>query len=377
MTTLNYHPGKAECTPPKMKRAMSIVCEDIPTERLLDSSFWFMLFKQLVYLSDNNGPKELYENSAALPQQPTVQRECIREPTLFDENDVVGNGNQPVLYNSNLPQGVDDAPDELWGTGGISGGGDGGMGMGQNAMPNMGSNSMSGIGGNMSFNLGSMNSNLPPASSAQVPARPPRPTTSNDSGGALDLSFLGHQVVAVKALAQVTPIVVTRLTCQHSVIHPVKAMPRQMRNKLASSLKGKKKKKKVRTTLKTTHEPNHKKSYSDDPFAMLSNAPDTGMESNGILQMPTSQSSNNGGSTNLADDLLGVFEREDKQNSISAPSYSSQNGANNSTSSNMDMDFFSNTDNVLGGAWISNAKQRWQPYQTVTAINQRQACAAT
>ena len=82
--------------------------------------------------------------------------------------------------------------------------------------------------------------------------------------------------------------------------------------------------------LKTTHEPNHKKSNSDDPFAMLSNAPDTGMESNGILQIPTSQSSNNGGSTtDLADDLLGVFEREDKQNSISAPSYSSQNGANN------------------------------------------------
>ena len=36
---LKYHPGKAECIPPKMKRAMSIVCEDIPTERLLDSSF--------------------------------------------------------------------------------------------------------------------------------------------------------------------------------------------------------------------------------------------------------------------------------------------------------------------------------------------------
>ena len=71
------------------------------------------------------------------------------------------------------------------------------MGMGQNAMPDMGSNSnrsdnsMSGIGGNMSFNLGSMNSNLPPASSAQVPARPPRPTTSNDSGGGLDLNFFG------------------------------------------------------------------------------------------------------------------------------------------------------------------------------------------
>ena len=56
---LKYHPGKAECIPPKMKCAMSIVCEDIPTERLLDSSFWFMLFKQLVYPSDKNGPKEL------------------------------------------------------------------------------------------------------------------------------------------------------------------------------------------------------------------------------------------------------------------------------------------------------------------------------
>ena len=107
---LNYHPGKAECTPPKMKRAMSIVCEDIPTERLLDSSFWFMLFKQLVYPSDNNGPRELYEILLPYLNNRPFSANAYVNPRFLTKNDVVGNGNQPVQYNSNLPQGVDDTP---------------------------------------------------------------------------------------------------------------------------------------------------------------------------------------------------------------------------------------------------------------------------
>ena len=51
----------------------------------------------------------------------------------------------------------------------------------------------------MSFNLGSMNSNLPPASSTQAPARPPRLTAKTDYGGGLDLNFLGASSDASKS----------------------------------------------------------------------------------------------------------------------------------------------------------------------------------
>ena len=177
------------------------------------------------------------------------------------------------------------------------------MGMGQNAMYDIGSNSnrsdnsMSGIGGNMSFNLGSMNSNLPPASSTQAPARPPRPTAKMIWRSRLDLNFFGASSDGSKNTGASNtnssdPFDMSAFSNTSS-----QGNTSSNAKQVGISLKGKKKKKRCETMLKTTHEPNHKKSNSDDPFAMLSNAPDTGMESNGILQIPTSQSSNNGGST--------------------------------------------------------------------------------
>ena len=57
---LAYHAAKAECAPPKIKRALSLVIEDIPLPRLKDTSFWFALFRPLVYPNKNNDASYLY-----------------------------------------------------------------------------------------------------------------------------------------------------------------------------------------------------------------------------------------------------------------------------------------------------------------------------
>ena len=45
---LQYHFAKAQCAPPKLKRAVTMWCDNIPIDRLSDSSFWYMLFRPLV-----------------------------------------------------------------------------------------------------------------------------------------------------------------------------------------------------------------------------------------------------------------------------------------------------------------------------------------
>ena len=41
---LKYHAARPQCAPPKLRRALTICCDDIPASRLSDSSFWYMLF---------------------------------------------------------------------------------------------------------------------------------------------------------------------------------------------------------------------------------------------------------------------------------------------------------------------------------------------
>ena len=58
---LDYHPARSEVNPPKLKRALSIVCDKIPVQRLSDSSFWFMLFRPMVYPHETNTGSYIYE----------------------------------------------------------------------------------------------------------------------------------------------------------------------------------------------------------------------------------------------------------------------------------------------------------------------------
>lgn len=57
---LEYHAALAECSPPKLKRSLAMTLEDVPSPRLQDSSFWFLLYRQLVYPKKTNGAEEVY-----------------------------------------------------------------------------------------------------------------------------------------------------------------------------------------------------------------------------------------------------------------------------------------------------------------------------
>ena len=59
---LGYHAVRPEAREAAVQDAynMPLVVEDIPRERLTDSSFWFFLYKMLVFPSNNNGPRALY-----------------------------------------------------------------------------------------------------------------------------------------------------------------------------------------------------------------------------------------------------------------------------------------------------------------------------
>ena len=35
-----YHFARSECSPPKLKRSLSLVLDEVPVRRLTDSSFW-------------------------------------------------------------------------------------------------------------------------------------------------------------------------------------------------------------------------------------------------------------------------------------------------------------------------------------------------
>ena len=54
--------SKAFCSPPKLKKALCFVIDGIPIDRLVDSSFWFMLFRPYVYRGEvEDGAQMLYE----------------------------------------------------------------------------------------------------------------------------------------------------------------------------------------------------------------------------------------------------------------------------------------------------------------------------
>ena len=42
---LQHHYAKAETSPPKLKRNMSFILDHIPLYRLMDSSFWYMIYR--------------------------------------------------------------------------------------------------------------------------------------------------------------------------------------------------------------------------------------------------------------------------------------------------------------------------------------------
>ena len=59
---LEYHMSKAFCSPPKLKKSLSFVIDGIPIERLIDSSFWYMLYRPYVYRDEvEDGAQMLYE----------------------------------------------------------------------------------------------------------------------------------------------------------------------------------------------------------------------------------------------------------------------------------------------------------------------------
>jgi hypothetical protein len=58
---MHYHYARAEVAPPKLKRSLAIRIDKIPLYRLCDSSFWYMLYRPLVYPDPSNGPAIIYE----------------------------------------------------------------------------------------------------------------------------------------------------------------------------------------------------------------------------------------------------------------------------------------------------------------------------
>lgn len=57
---LDYHPTTATFSP-RLFRRYCMVFEGIPMARFSSSSFWYFLFRQKIFPSDNNGPKQVYE----------------------------------------------------------------------------------------------------------------------------------------------------------------------------------------------------------------------------------------------------------------------------------------------------------------------------
>eukprot|EP00937_MAST-01D_sp_MAST-1D-sp2_P002013 g2013.t1 len=60
-----FHPARVDIGNGKIRRMLSLEFDDVPFERVRDSSFWFMVYRLLVYPSPSHGPRVLYE--ALLP----------------------------------------------------------------------------------------------------------------------------------------------------------------------------------------------------------------------------------------------------------------------------------------------------------------------
>ena len=58
---LEYHPSRATLCPPKIKRNIAYVISGIHLDKLVDSSFWYMVYRLHAYVDKSNGAKHLYE----------------------------------------------------------------------------------------------------------------------------------------------------------------------------------------------------------------------------------------------------------------------------------------------------------------------------
>ena len=79
---LEYHPISASF-PPKMKQKLAFIVDDIPIERLIDSNFWFFLFRLQVWPSPTHNARALYEILIpALNAKPVLANINSSEPLM-------------------------------------------------------------------------------------------------------------------------------------------------------------------------------------------------------------------------------------------------------------------------------------------------------
>ena len=114
---LEYHAARAQCAPPKLRRSLTLCCDDVPVWRLQDSSFWYMLFRPLVYPSDANGPAYLYEQLLPYLNSRPLYSNAFRHDLVNVPQGV--NDMAPTKEEVNmtpLPSGIAEAtPDQMWG----------------------------------------------------------------------------------------------------------------------------------------------------------------------------------------------------------------------------------------------------------------------
>ena len=113
---LEYH-ARAQCAPPKLRRSLTLCCDDVPVWRLQDSSFWYMLFRPLVYPSDANGPAYLYEQLLPyLNSRPLYSNAYKHELVNVPQNMGDMAPTKEEVDMTPLPSGISDAtPDQMWG----------------------------------------------------------------------------------------------------------------------------------------------------------------------------------------------------------------------------------------------------------------------
>lgn len=49
-----YHPSQAECSPPKVNVAFSVVLDRVELTKLSDSSWWYLLYSQIIFPKDTH-----------------------------------------------------------------------------------------------------------------------------------------------------------------------------------------------------------------------------------------------------------------------------------------------------------------------------------
>jgi hypothetical protein len=87
---LQYHPSTARF-PPCIKRQAALTLKGIPRARLLSSTFWFMVFKPLVYPAQANGPELFYQSLLPfLNSKPLIENVSVHCAICTKTNALVG-----------------------------------------------------------------------------------------------------------------------------------------------------------------------------------------------------------------------------------------------------------------------------------------------